>query len=142
MPQAQSVVLKIKAAVRARDGFCCTGCGLSNEENIRRTGRQLQVHRVTPGSLYSVEPGVCVTLCTACHGPKPRRSAGQPDLASDRAGVPLHVWIDSEIAAALQGYLDETEPSVFKTAAVESALKDFLRSRGHWPPKRRANDDG
>jgi hypothetical protein len=58
----------------------------------------------------------------------------QPKRKPTRTGVPLHVWIDPAIAAALQAYLDGTEPSVFKTAAVESALREFLRARGHWPP--------
>lgn len=53
----------------------------------------------------------------------------------NRSGVPLHVWIDPAIAEALQSYLEATEPKVFKTAAVESALKDFLRAKGCWPPK-------
>lgn len=57
-----------------------------------------------------------------------------------RAGVPLHVWIDEGLAAALQAYLDETEPNVFKTAAVETALKDFLRLKGHWPPKKQGGE--
>lgn len=52
-----------------------------------------------------------------------------------RSGVPLHVWIDPALAAALEAYLEQTEPSVFKTAAVETALRGFLREKGHWPPK-------
>jgi hypothetical protein len=61
-----------------------------------------------------------------------RRKKKKPN----RTGVPLHAWIDPEIGAALKAYLDGTEPSVFKTAAVEQALKDFLRGKGHWPPRK------
>jgi hypothetical protein len=57
-----------------------------------------------------------------------------------RSGVPLHVWIDEEIAGALQDYLDETDPSIFKTSAVEAALRDFLRKQGHWPRKPRQEE--
>lgn len=53
-----------------------------------------------------------------------------------RSGLPLHVWIDPEINQALLDYLEDTEPRVFKTSAVESALKDFLRNKGYWPPKK------
>jgi hypothetical protein len=52
--------------------MCRTECGLSNADHIALTGRQLQVHRTTPGSVYSAEPGVCVTLCAKCHAPKPK----------------------------------------------------------------------
>lgn len=59
-----------------------------------------------------------------------------PKPKPNRTGTPLHVWIDTSIADALEAYLKATEPSVFKTAAVESALRDFLRRMGFWPPKR------
>ncbi len=54
----------------------------------------------------------------------------------NRSGESLHVYIDPAIADALRGYLAATEPEVSKTAAVESALREFLRSKGQWPPKR------
>lgn len=63
----QRFVERIKAEVRARDGHRCTSCGRTSEESRRRWRSQLQVHRVVPGSLYSTRPGVCVTLCLACH---------------------------------------------------------------------------
>lgn len=52
-----------------------------------------------------------------------------------RAGVPLHAWIDEAIMSAMDSYLKATEPRVSKTAAIEVALKDFLRGKGFWPPK-------
>jgi hypothetical protein len=55
----------IKAAVRERDDYRCSKCHMTNDQHIRDTGRQLQVHRLTPGSAYTVEG--CVTLCYACH---------------------------------------------------------------------------
>lgn len=63
-------VLEIKDAVRTRDGYRCTECGLPNGDHIALTGRALEVHRLQPGSPYTVEG--CVTLCRSCHGPKPR----------------------------------------------------------------------
>lgn len=53
----------------------------------------------------------------------------------DEPKVPLFVQLDAEIAAAFSEYLDATDPKVGKTAAVESALKDFLRGKGYWPRK-------
>lgn len=69
---------EIKSAVRARDGFRCTQCGMSNEEHLQKTGRSLEVHRLTPGSPYTMEG--CKTLCRRCHGSKPKRAKGTFDL--------------------------------------------------------------
>ncbi len=69
-------VLEIKAAVRERDGNRCAECGMLNEQHVERYGSILEVHRVIPGSEYSLEAGACVTLCIPCHGPKPKRPHG------------------------------------------------------------------
>lgn len=53
----------------------------------------------------------------------------------NRTGVPLHIYVHTEIDQALQEYLESTEPRVPKTAAVESALRAFLAERGFWPRK-------
>jgi len=52
-----------------------------------------------------------------------------------RFGIPLHVWLDEDLARAFTAYIESTEPRVFRTSAVEVALKDFLRKHGFWPPK-------
>jgi hypothetical protein len=62
----------IKAAVRERDGHRCTECGTTAEQHYELYGRKLEVHRLVPGSPYTVEGSV--TLCKKCHGPKPRSS--------------------------------------------------------------------
>jgi len=67
--------LVVKATVRERDGQRCTKCGMTHEKHLERYGRSLEVHRLTPGSAYTVEG--CVTLCIPCHGPEPRRPSGQ-----------------------------------------------------------------
>jgi cytochrome c553 len=121
-------VIDLKKAVRARDGFRCAQCGLTNDEHRQRTGKQLEVHRLEPGSLYTMEG--CVTLCRQCHGPQPRRKRGQPDLAHPGK---MQAWIDADVFDALDDYTDGAEPRVSKTAAIESALKDFLRKQGFWP---------
>jgi len=60
----------VKKIVRDRDGNKCTKCGLTNEQHIEKYGRQLQVHRLAPGSVYTESR--CVTLCIPYHGPEPR----------------------------------------------------------------------
>ena len=61
----------------------------------------------------------------------------RPKQPSSRTGTPLHAWIDDEIAGAFQEYIESTDPRVSKTASLETALKEFLRSRGFWPRKKR-----
>ncbi len=70
-----------------------------------------------------------------------KKKDGEEKKPAKRSGVPLHVWIDPELAEALREYLESSEPSVFKTAAVESALREFLRGKGHWPRKKPTKQD-
>lgn len=67
--------LQVKAAVRERDGCCCIRCGIADDEYQRIRGRALDVHRTAGGGPYSLEPGVCETLCCTCHGSEPRTFA-------------------------------------------------------------------
>ncbi len=69
----------IKADVRKRDGFCCTSCGMTNNEHLAQYGKQLDVHRVKPGQPYTLAG--CVTLCRSCHGSRPKRQPGERNLA-------------------------------------------------------------
>jgi hypothetical protein len=64
----------VKDAVRARDGYKCRDCGMTNDDHVEQTGKQLEVHRLIPGSYYN--KGWCVTLCRECHGKKPRKLEG------------------------------------------------------------------
>jgi hypothetical protein len=65
---------------------------------------------------------------------KPSGGSSGPRKPS-RSGTPLHIWIDEDLAQALQGYLDSTDPRVAKTAFVESVLREALRVKGFWPHK-------
>lgn len=63
--------LEVKAKVRARDGYACRKCGMTDAEHQAQHGQALHVHRLWPGSPYIVE--WCVTLCSECHGRMPRK---------------------------------------------------------------------
>ena len=103
MNQKGKDIQAVKSAVRARDGFCCTQCGMSNEEHKAHYGKSLHVHRLIPGSPYSVTPS-CVTLCQVCHGPKPRRSSDVPDqgLPFERVCFQAPSGFKAEISEALR----------------------------------------
>jgi hypothetical protein len=91
-------VLAVKAAVRERDNHCCAECGLTADEHYERYGQGLAVHRVVPGSAYTVQG--CVTLCRACHKGKPK-SEPIPGNAADLIQVRAEpAWIDRVNAEA------------------------------------------
>src|ERR1043166_1567872 len=69
--QGRSVsVTEIKTTVRLRDRFRCRECGMTNDEHVAKYGRTLDVHRLSPGSKYTVDG--CVTLCRKCHAKHPK----------------------------------------------------------------------
>jgi hypothetical protein len=84
----------VKTAVRERDGFRCTKCGVPNETYRRLCGRQLEVHRKVPGSAYTLDG--CVTLCQPCHGPEPRRKPRQKQEEEPHSPTAVHIpaaWV-------------------------------------------------
>ncbi len=56
---------KFKDKVRARCGWKCQACGMTQEEQVARTGRSLSIHRYDPDGDY--EKANCVALCQGCH---------------------------------------------------------------------------
>ena len=118
-------VLSIKAAVRTRDGHRCTECGMTEGQHYARYGRGLHVHRIIPGSAYTLAG--CVTLCYACHGPKPKLPAGQGARPAMTVALMPH-----DLHAAFVRFAHESRQT--KTAVIISALKQYLGARGYWPP--------
>ncbi len=51
-----------------------------------------------------------------------------------RSGKAINVWIDSHLWEALRVYLLSQRPKPSTTSVVETALEDFLRARGYYPP--------
>lgn len=119
-------VLIVKAAVRERDGMCCTECGMTNEQHIAEFGSSLEVHRETPGSEYSTDPGVCVTLCKPCHGPKPKRPRGTLPKGDTRM-----VRIPEEFAVALEQLAEERFNNL--TEQVKVACREYLERMNRLP---------
>jgi cytochrome c553 len=114
---------EVKEAVRERDGQRCVECGLTALEHQERYGMTLDVHRVVPGSAYTLEG--CVTLCRACHGPKPKRPAGE--------GPPvLALWVTPDLKEALRAYAARERRSTTQAALL--LLEEILAQKGLWTP--------
>lgn len=66
---------------------------------------------------------------------KKKTSSGNPKRPpANRTGIPLYVYVSSQLDTALDHYCENAKPRVSKTAAVEEALLQFLTARGCWPP--------
>jgi hypothetical protein len=107
-----------RAVVRKRDGRCVE-CGLTSAKRKARTGRQLDVHRVVPGSLYT--PAGCVTLCRRCHQSKPKLGPGE----QDHGGAYATVKLARGAYAALQALADSTRCTL--TWHLTRAVRAYLR---------------
>jgi hypothetical protein len=127
--QGPTEVLRIKAAVRERDGYRCTDCGMTNDEHLARHGKSLHVHRLVPGSRYAISGGV--TLCYSCHSTKPRCAPGTA-VSQYRTGVTLHIWIPPALREAIDALATEKRRAL--TTEVIIALEKHLTDEGKWPP--------
>lgn len=63
----------VKKLVRERDGHRCTKCGMTGQRSVEKYGRILDVHRIEPGSKYTVDG--CETICRSCHTKEPGSSS-------------------------------------------------------------------
>lgn len=125
-------VAKIKTVVRERDGFCCTVCGMTDEQHREKYRKTLDVHRKAPGSVYTVDG--CVTICQSCHGPQPRRKKGQRDLGNPHA---CQIALPVALYDALKTYAaSKSDEDYTYTVAVagRKAVRTFLEAQGLWPP--------
>lgn len=83
----------VKDAVRQRDGYRCVDCGKARE------GRALDVHRLVPGSAYTLEG--CVTVCRGCH----RKRHSKPKRENKLVSVKMQdcVWRMIRTVASWRG---------------------------------------
>lgn len=64
-------------------------------------------------------------------------SGGKSGPKRVRSGVAINVYIDPQVAEAIDGYLSGLDPQITKTALVESLFRNLLREKGLWPPQRK-----
>lgn len=120
-------VLQIKAAVRERDEYKCTECGMTNFEHVLETNRSLEVHRLVPGSKYSIDG--CVTLCRKCHGPKPRTPKG--------LGNRLALYLETHVVLAVKMTAVKTRKRISELVnqILEKALAEEIKDARKYVPK-------
>jgi len=123
---------EIKNSVRNRD-VVCTKCGMTNEENIKRTKKRLHVHRIRPGSKYGLEE--CVTLCAYCHYEEHKVRVKVQDALSKILHVRLSASQFEEIERAAtdrdEGMSEWVRNTLLYCAKEEAGLKtDDSSARG------------
>lgn len=53
---------------------------------------------------------------------------------ANRTGKAVNAWINPDLHASLQAYLDAQRPKPTLTSVIEVAIEDFLRAQGFRPP--------
>ncbi len=131
-PPVPLAPLEIKALVRHRDGYRCAECGMTAAKHIKRYGRNLDVHRLVPGSVYTVSG--CVALCRKCHKKKPK---------SPKGANPGRGWVNNYLSMlrshkkALYNALKECARLDRRSirASFVIVIEQGLTRKGLWPPK-------
>lgn len=127
--QSAAVIREVKIAVRARDGFRCVKCGMSESDHLDIYGQIHDVHRKTPGSPYTVAD--CVTLCRSCHGPEPISPRGSIDRSRG-----FTILLDIEHSEALLRFVAAQRVKPRPSVVVTTALEELLAKDGFWPPSK------
>jgi len=118
-------VATVKALVRHRDGYRCRLCGVTARDHVRLTGRTLDVHRLQPGSRYTVRD--CISVCKNCHYQLPKSPPG----TRKRAGGlwKLSIKVPSDLMDAVRQYARNTKRTI--KAVIELALEQHLIANGY-----------
>src|SRR5262249_32933680 len=111
------------------DYMRCYFCEMPEDEHRARYGRSLHVHRLLPGSEYTVEG--CLTVCSGCHGFQPRRAVGSIDLAhpAGRRTDDRHApWFTVRLPEWCRGRLRrrQKETRLPVTTLVRRAVEEML----------------
>jgi hypothetical protein len=110
---------------------------MTQEAHRAKFRNGLQVHRLTPGSAYSIDG--CVTLCIPCHSSCPKRPYGSLNLPYRTVLVDSEVIPLAKAAALLEGkhYYEWLSDLVNEASAKSIGRKPLKRK----PPKPRPKRD-
>ncbi len=93
-------VKNIKEAVRQRDDKC-SRCGITRDRHFARWRRDIEVHRIVPGSPYTVDG--CKTFCARCHRGYNHAATTPDDRARLSIKVPVSLRKRFDALAAARG---------------------------------------
>jgi hypothetical protein len=116
----------VKALARHRDAYRCTLCGMTAAEHVEKYGRNLDVHRKTPGSKYTLK-GV-QTVCRDCHFTLPKSAPGADGL-TNRGDCLLRVR--KRFADLLDVLAERMQTNA--TQELNRAVREILEREGLWP---------
>lgn len=66
--------------------------------------------------------------------PKKDKGGSKGSDSKPRPGYPIFARVKDELGVVLDKYLEDQRPKPTVTAVIETALEDFLRSRGYDVP--------
>ncbi len=67
---------------------------------------------------------------------RPRRADSKRSQGVDRHADPRKAFhAPAELFAALEAYREATRPQPSEAECLRTALEEFLRAKGFWPPK-------
>lgn len=115
---------EVRTLVRHRDGYRCRLCGMTARDHFRKYNKKLDVHRLTPGSRYTLRG--CITVCRSCHGPLPRSERSRSGSSPRCVAFDLDIWQAVQLMALRQCR------SV--GGQVRYIMIQALRAEGVWPP--------
>lgn len=128
MSITKAKVSELKEMVRDRDGRRCTECGIPDDVHVMLVGKTLEVHRLNPGSKYTIAG--CVTLCFECHKSKvrSRKHEGDRTVVKLSRGARRHLWL---IAAHLDWPQNQMWALLEDILAAESAHTELIYKARH-----------
>ena len=115
--------LDVKALVRRRDNYKCVDCGSEQDE-----GRSLDVHRLKPGSRYTVRG--CVTVCQKCHR---QRHKGLKVANRDFYGKPVQLGFTEEEMDLIDRARDLAPRTKFIVRAAINEARRILKIPSNSP---------
>lgn len=123
-------VFAMKAAVRDRDGNCCTRCQMTAEDHLVKFGKSLHVHRLKRDSEYSLAG--CVTLCHSCHAHEHSVLPRKPWGSGYYNGLVARINVGPDVRRQLKILADNKGTTIAKE--LRRIVCEALKAEGRWPP--------
>lgn len=95
----------VKKLVRERDNDRCVKCGMTAATHQEKYGTALEVHRLVPGSLYTLAG--CITTCRPCNAKLPRLPWGGVDMEQRDDARSIGFELSPEVLDRLKAFAEE-----------------------------------